>query len=268
MYGVVIAFQDYNLGKGVWNSSFIGLSWFHKLFTTPDIGDLLYNTLFISVGKILIVQVVALVFSLLLNEMRHRNFKRMVQTMVYIPYFLSWVVIGGVMTDLLSSSGIVNHLIGWFGIKPTFFLGSNIWFRWVIILTDVWKSYGWSAIIYLAALTAVDPSLYDACSIDGGGKRQQIFHITLPGISSTVVLLAVLSLGGVLNAGFEQVLVMYNPAVYRTADIIDTYVYRMGLEQMQYSFATAVGLLKSAVGFFLITLSYWLSYRFADYRII
>ncbi|OGO79891.1 MAG: protein lplB [Clostridiales bacterium GWC2_40_7] len=267
MYGVTIAFQQYNLAKGFWNSAFIGLHWFDVLFKTPDVWELVVNTLIISTGKIIAGQLAAIIFALLLNEVLCRLFKRAVQTVVYIPYFLSWVIMGGVIGDLLSTKGVINQLLQFAGINPIFFLGSNSWFRWTLILTDTWKSYGWNAIIYLAALTAVSHELYDACNIDGGGRIRQTIHVTLPAISSTIVLLAVLNLGGMLNAGFEQVLVLYNPAVYDTGDIIDTFVYRMGLEQMQFSFATAVGLLKSVVGSVLIVVSYWLADRFAGYRI-
>ncbi len=268
MYGIVIAFQDFSPAKGFFNSPWIGWENFEFFFSLPDFGRTFGNTLFIAIAKIVADQIGAIILALLLNEARVLLFRRSIQTLIYLPYFLSWIVLGGILLDVLAPHGILNQAIGNFGIKPQLFLGSNDWFRGTIILSGFWKNVGFSTIIYLAALTAINPVLHEAAAIDGAGRLRRIWHITLPGIRPTIVLLAALSLGDVLEAGFEQILTLYSPAVYRTGDIIDTYVYRVGLVSAQYSLAGAVGLFKSFIGFFLIVLSYWLADRYAGYRIL
>ena len=268
MYGVVIAFQDFSPAKGFLNSPWIGWANFEFFFSLPDFGRIFGNTLIISVSKIVMDQVGAIILALLLNEARHLFFRRSIQTMIYLPHFLSWIVLGGILLDILSVRGILNQALGLIGIESQLFLGSNTWFRGTVIASGFWKNVGFSTIVYLAALTAINPILHEAAAIDGAGRFRRIWHITLPGIRPTIVLLAALSLGDVLQAGFEQILTLYNPAVYRTGDIIDTYVYRTGLISAQYSLAGAVGLFKSFIGFFLIVLSYWLADRYAGYRIL
>ncbi len=268
MYGVVIAFQDFSPAKGFAASPWVGWENFEFFFSLPDFGRIFGNTLFIAIAKIVADQVGAVILALLLNEARLLLFRRAIQTLIYLPYFLSWIVLGGILLDILAPHGILNQAIGNFGAPPQLFLGSNDWFRGTIILSGFWKNVGFSTIIYLAALTAINPVLHEAAAIDGAGRFRRIRHITLPGILPTIVLLAALSLGDVLQAGFEQILTLYSPAVYRTGDIIDTYVYRRGLVAAQYSLAGAVGLFKSFIGFFLIVLSYYLADRFAGYRIL
>ena len=268
MYGVVIAFQDFSPAKGFVASPWVGWENFEFFFSLPDFGRIFGNTLFIAIAKIVADQVGAVILALLLNEARLLLFRRAIQTLIYLPYFLSWIVLGGILLDILAPHGILNQAIGNFGAPPQLFLGSNDWFRGTIILSGFWKNVGFSTIIYLAALTAINPVLHEAAAIDGAGRFRRIRHITLPGILPTIVLLAALSLGDVLQAGFEQILTLYSPAVYRTGDIIDTYVYRIGLVSAQYSLAGAVGLFKSFIGFFLIVLSYYLADRFAGYRIL
>ena len=267
MYGVIIAFQNFRPVHGFLGSEFVGLRWFRFILRMPDFRNIFSNTVIIAVAKMIVGQVVPIAFALLLNEVWSRPYKRIVQTAVYLPNFLSWVIVGGIFIDILSMNGIVNRFLGVFAIEPIFFLGSNRWFRFTMVATDVWKSYGFSAIIYLAALSNINPELYESGIIDGANRWQLTRHITLPGMASTIVLLATLSLGSVLNAGFEQILIMYNPAVYRTGDIIDTFVYRAGLIDSQFSLAAAVGLSKSVISFVLIIVSYKLAYRFANYRI-
>ena len=267
MYGVVIAFQDFSPAKGFLNSPWVGWFNFEYFFSLPDFGRIFSNTLIISVSKIVLDQVGAIILALLLNEARHLFFRRSIQTIIYLPHFLSWIVLGGILLDILSARGVLNQGLGLIGIEPQLFLGSNDWFRGTVITSGFWKNVGFSTIVYLAALTAISPTLHEAAAIDGAGRFRRIWHITLPGIRSTIVLLAALSLGDVLQAGFEQILTLYNPAVYRTGDIIDTFVYRTGLISAQYSLAGAVGLFKSFIGFFLIVISYWLADRFAGYRI-
>lgn len=267
IYGIVIAFQKFNPGLGVLKSPWVGLDNFRHLFTLPDFWRITRNTLIIAVSKTVSLQLCAVLFALMLNEIRSRMFKRSIQTIVYLPHFLSWVILGGLMLDLLSSTGLVNQMLRQMGNKPIIFLGSNDWFRPVLVVTYLWQEVGWSAIIYLAALTGIDPVLYEAANIDGANHLRQIQHVTLPGIRSTVLLVAVLSLGSMLDAGFDQVLNMYNPVVYPTGDILDTYIYRAGLVSAQFSLATAVGLFRSIVRLILVAIGYWLADRYTDYRI-
>jgi len=226
------------------------------------------NTVEISLMKIAAGLFVPIAFALLLNEARIVWFKRTVQSLVYLPHFLSWVILGGILVDVLSiNGGGFNQALSWFGIQPIFFFGDEGWFRFMLITTDVWKEFGFSTIVYLAALTGINPALYEAASIDGASRWQRTIYITIPGILPVVVLMSTLSLGNVLNAGFDQIFNLYNPMVIGTSDIIDTYIYRMGLIQAQYGLATAIGLLKSLIGFALIVTSYRLAYRYANYRI-
>jgi len=225
------------------------------------------NTLVIAVAKIVSIQVSAITLALLLNEIRSNFFKRTVQTFVYLPHFLSWIVLGSILLDILGAQGLVNQFLLTLGSKPILFLGSNQWFQPTLILSNLWKEAGWATIIYLAGLTGVDPSLYEAAAIDGANRWQQTWNVTLPGIVGLIILIACLDLGNVLNAGFEQILTLYNPAVYASGDILDTYVYRAGLISAQYSLAAAVGLVKSVLSFLMIVVAYWLAARLSDYRI-
>jgi putative aldouronate transport system permease protein len=267
IYGIVLAFQRYNPALGVLKSPWVGLDNFRHLFTLPDFWRITRNTFIIALNKTIVLQVSAVLFALMLNEIRSRIFKRSIQTIVYLPHFLSWVILGGLMLDLLGSTGLVNQMLRQLGITPVIFLGSNDTFRPVLVITYLWQEVGWSAIIYLAALTGIDPVLYEAAAMDGANHLRQIWHVTLPGIRTTVLLVAVLSLGSMLDAGFDQVLNLYNPVVYPTGDILDTYVYRVGLVSAQFSLATAVGLFRSVVRVILVALGYWLADRYTDYRI-
>jgi putative aldouronate transport system permease protein len=205
---------------------------------------------------------------LMLNNVTSRMFKRSVQTIIYLPHFLSWIILAGIMVEILSpSDGIVNQAIKLIGLKPVFFLGDAKIFPWTMVVTDVWKSFGFGTIIYLAALTDIDPTLYEAAVVDGATRWQQTRHITLPGIVGTIIMLSTLSLGNILNAGFDQIFNLYSPLVYRTGDIIDTLVYRTGILNNQYGVATAVGLLKSVVSLLLIGIAYKLADKWAGYRI-
>lgn len=268
MVGIVIAFQDFIPTKGFFGSPWVGLANFKYMFELPDTMLVLKNTVIIASWKIILGFVTPLVFALLLNEAKNSVIKRSVQTMVYFPHFLSWVILGGIFVDIFSlNGGAINQIIGLFGIQPIFFLGDKNWFRIIIILTDVWKEFGFGTIIYLAALAGIDPNQYEAAEIDGANRWKQVLHVTLPGIATVAVLLGTLSIGNVLNAGFDQIFNLYNTLVLDTADIIDTWVYRMGILKAQYGLATAVGLLKSVIGLILITASYKLAKRFANYRI-
>ncbi len=250
--GLMIVFKDYSPVLGILKSDWVGLKHFNDLFSGSDFSRLLANTLLISAYKLIFSFPVPIVFALLLNEVRNAIFKRTVQTITYFPHFLSWVVFGGIMVSFLTPSGVINGVLQWFGLEPINFLAAPPYFRTILVATDALKTFGWGAIIYLAALTGIDTSLYDAAKVDGAGRWKQMMHITLPGLSPTIVLMFIIQLGHVLEAGFEQVYVMSNPSVYSVADIIDTYVYRMGLGKGNFSLATAVGMFQGIVGFILI----------------
>ncbi|WP_337101097.1 ABC transporter permease [Paenibacillus sp. YIM B09110] len=268
MFGVVMAFQNFNPGKGMWHSPYVGFENFSYMFHNAASWQAIRNTLIISVSKIIAGLIVPVVFALFLNEVKNMFFKRFVQTIVYLPHFLSWVIVAGIIKDILASNGLVNVLLMKLGVQdPILFLGSNFWFRPIVVGTDVWKEFGFSAIVYLAALTNINPSLYEAADIDGATRMQKIRYISLPGIQTTVILLATLSLQSVLNAGFDQIFNLYNPVVEPTGDIIDTYVYRVGFEQVNYEMGTAVGLFKSVISLLLIVTAYKLASKFAGYRI-
>ena len=269
MAGLVIAFQKFVPAKGFFgNQEWVGLGNFRFIFSLPGFSAAFRNTVIIAFYKITTGILVPLTFALLLNEVASATIRRSIQTMIYLPYFLSWVILGGVLIDLLSpNTGIVNQFLRFLGAKPIFFLGDNHYFRGTLIVTNLWKEFGFGTIVYLAAIMGVDQELYEAAIIDGANRWRQTWHVTLPGMSMIVVLMCVLSLGSVLNAGFDQIFNLYRPAVYETGDIIDTYVYRIGLLDAQYGPATAVGLFRSVVSFFFISTSYYLAYKFADYRI-
>jgi putative aldouronate transport system permease protein len=268
MIGIVISFQKFIPAKGIFGSPWIGLGNFKYVLSLPDTWQILWNTVFISFMKIVAGLIVPVTTALLLNEIHKEFFKRSFQTLVYLPHFLSWIILGGILIDVLSPSiGIVNQFLGLFGIPSIYFLGDNHWFPFVLVTSDVWKEFGFSTIVYLAALTSINPSLYEAAIMDGANRWKQTLHVTLPGMLPIIVLLTTLSLGNVLNAGFDQVFNLYSPQVYESGDIIDTFVYRIGLVDAQYGVATAVGLFKSAVSLVFISLSYFLAYRLANYRI-
>ncbi|MEA4888561.1 MAG: ABC transporter permease subunit [Clostridiaceae bacterium] len=269
MGGIIIAFQNFIPAKGLFgDQEWVGWKNFLYMFKLPNFTSLLFNTLYIAILKIIVNMVFPIFVSLLLNELMSNRLKKVFQTMVYFPYFLSWVIIAGVMIDMLSPSmGLVNKLIGALGGTPVYFLGDPKVFPYTMVVTDLWKSFGFGTVVYLAALTNIDPTLYEAASIDGAGRWKQTLHVTLPGILPIVVLMLTLSLGNILNAGFEQIFNFYSPQVYETGDIIDTFVYRLGIIQARYSLATAVGLCKSLVSFIMISVSYYLASRYADYRI-
>ena len=266
--GIIIAFQNYNPGKGFLKSTFVGLENFKTLFTTPGFLDAVRNTVIIAVGKIILGIVVPVTFALLLNEMKVPFIKRGIQTMVYLPHFVSWVLMSGIIVEILSPrGGLINNFQGIFVVEPIYLLGDAKLFRPIIWITDVWKEFGYATIVYLAALTAVDPTLYEAASLDGAGHMQKLWNVTLPAISSTIVLMMTLKMGSILNAGFDQIYNLYSPVTYSTGDIIDTIVYRLGLGGGQFSLATAAGLFKSAISGTLLVVSYKLAYKFSGYRV-
>ena len=267
MAGIVMAFEDFNPTLGIFHSDWVGLENFEYMFELKDTSRILVNTMVIALGKIILHIIVPIIFALMLNEIRSSGFKRVLQTIAYLPHFISWVILAGIMKDIFSRTGPVNRLMAVFGSEPVLYWGKSELFRSLVISTDVWKEFGFNAVIYLSALTGIDQNLYEAASIDGANRWKQVLHITLPGIAPTIVLMTVLSMGNILNAGFDQIYNLYSPLVYSTGDIIDTWVYRVGVTDLQFSLATAVGLLKSVVGFVLLAGSYALAYKFTDYRI-
>ncbi len=267
-FGLTMAFQKFLPARPYFDNPWVGLSHFTYIWDMPNSVRVLWNTIYIACLKIVVGQLVPIVVALLLNEVAKNWLKRSVQTLIYLPHFLSWIILGGILLDILSPShGIVNQFLGLFGIEPIYFLGDNRWFPATLILSDVWKEFGFNTIVYLAALTSINPALYEAAVIDGANRWKQTIYVTVPGMMPIIILLATLSLGNVLNAGFDQVFNLYSPIVYESGDIIDTLVFRVGIEQAQYSVATAIGLFKSVVSFLMISLSYYLAYRLASYRI-
>ena len=267
MFGIVMAFQDYNPGKGILHSEFVGLENFVYMLQMNDVKQVLCNTVVIAVGKIIGNIIIPLLFALLLNELCIKRIKRPIQTIVYLPYFLSWVILAKIVLNIFGYTGPINQLIEAFGGNPINFFGEPSLFQPLVIGTDIWKGFGYNTVVYLAAILGVDQSLYEAAAVDGAGRFKRIWHVTLPGIRTTVALLAILSLGNVLNAGFDQIYNLYNPLVYSTGDIIDTWVYRAGLENLQYSLATAVGLFKSVISVILIVIGYKLADKFTGYKL-
>ncbi|WP_334073288.1 MULTISPECIES: ABC transporter permease [Paenibacillus] len=267
MFGIVMAFQNYIPAKGIFESKFVGLKHFKYMFQLPDIAQIISNTLVIALGKIILGTLAAIVFSILLNEIRLRFLKKTVQTIVYLPHFLSWVVLASVVVNMFNLDGNVNQILTFFGLEKINFLGSNTWFQPLLIGTDVWKEFGYSSVVYLAAITAIDPGLHEAAAIDGANWWKRVWHITLPGMLPIILLMGVMSLTNILSAGFDQVFNLYNPIVYETGDILDTYVYRIGLVGRQYSFGTAVGLFKSVIGIVLLLSANELAKKYTDRKI-
>lgn len=268
MGGIIMAFQEYKPYLGIANSPWVGWAQFKFLFEYPDSIQVIWNTLRIAVLKLIFGTISTLGFALLLNEVRKKWLRSTVQTFVFLPHFLSWVVLGGIFREILSpEGGLVNQAIVAMGFEPIFFLGDNNWFLVTVVASEVWKEFGYGSIIFLAALAGINPALYEAAQLDGAGKLKQTWYITIPSIVPTIAVVLTLSLSQVLNAGFDQIFNLYNTLVYAKGDIIDTFVYRIGLVDGNYSFATAIGLFKSVVGLLLIVGGYRLAYKVADYRI-
>jgi putative aldouronate transport system permease protein len=267
MGGIIMAFQNYFPGLGFLRSKWVGFGNFKYIFSLPNFVQIIWNTLFIALLKIILGIFVPVGFALLLNEVRTKWFKKAIQTITYLPYFLSWVVFGGILRDFLAPDGPLNQLLQVIGIQSVYFLGDAKTFPYTMAVTDIWKNFGFSTIVYLAALTGIDPNLYEAAAVDGANRWKQTLHITLPGIVPIVSLMTVLSIGNILSAGFDQIFNLYSPIVYTTGDILDTFVYRIGMVNAQYSIATAVGLFKSVVSFVLIAGSYKLADKYLGYRV-
>lgn len=256
MFGIVIAFKDFSLVRGIWASPWVGFEHFQYLFQSADFYKVLSNSLILSFYQILFGFPAPILLAIMLNEIRHLAFKRISQTLLYLPHFISWVVLAGMIVNFLSpSTGPVNYLIKELGFEAIPFLLKPEYFRTILVSAEIWKGVGWGTIIYLAAMTGIDPSLYESAKLDGASRIQQIRYITLPGITTTITVLLVLQMGHVLDNGFEQVFLLYNPSTYEVADVFETYTYRIGLLDGRLSFAAAVGMFKAVVGLVMVLLA-------------
>jgi len=253
MYGLVIAFKDFRFSRGIMGSPWVGLDNFRHLFGLADFYRVFGNSLMLSFLRLVICFPIPIILSLAINEIPFLKYKRAAQTMVYLPYFISWVVIGGILVNLLSPSwGIINLVIRNFGGEPIFFLGSSSYFRGIALVSHVWKNAGWETIIYLAAITSINQELYEAATIDGASRLQRIRYVTLPGIKPTIIILLLLAIGHLMNNGFEQIFVIQNNSNLQVSEVFETYTYRLGLVNGRFSFAATVGMFSSSVGFILL----------------
>lgn len=264
MNGIIIAFQDFNIFKGITGSDFIGLDNYRKMFSESDFIRALRNTFAMNLYKMCFYIPLPIILALMLNEVG-KKFRTVVQTTVYLPHFLSWVIVGGIFVNILSvNGGMINSIIKSMGGQPVKFLYDSRHFLNVIAFSAMWKEVGWGSIVYLGAIGAIDTEIYEAAKVDGASRLKQMIWITVPNISSTIVLMTLMSLANILGNSFEQVLIMYNPAVYDVGDIINTYVYRMGVNNMQYGYASAVGLFNGLVGFVFLITANFLCRKFLD----
>jgi putative aldouronate transport system permease protein len=253
IYGLQIAFKNYSIGLGIWDSPWAGLEYFRRFVSTPAALLALRNTLIISLLNLSFGFPMPIIFALVLNEINRQAYKRVAQTISYLPHFISWIIVAGIINNLLSpSTGLFNSIITGLGGKAVYFLADPAWFRPILVISNIWKGVGWGSVVYLAALSGIDPTYYEAAIVDGASRLQRIRYITLPNLLPIAAIMLILSLGGIMNAGFDQVFNLYNPQIYEVGDILDTYVYRKGLVEMSYSFSSAVGFFKSVVGFILV----------------
>lgn len=268
MYGVIIAFKDYRMLDGIIRSPWVGFKNFERLFSSIYFYRVLRNTVIISLLRVAFGFPAPIILALLLNEIRSVAYKKIVQSISYLPHFISWVVIGGMLREILSPTyGAANYVIGLVGIKPIYFLAKPQYFRAILIITGIWKEIGWGSIIFLASISSIDVQEYEAAHIDGAHRFQQAIYITIPGIMPVVTIIFLLNLSGILNAGFDQIFNLYNPRVYEVADIIDTYVYRVGILDTKFSFAVAAGLFKNVVGLALLLAANAITRRLSEYAL-
>lgn len=260
MFGLVIAFKDFSVFKGVWASEWVGLKYFNFLFENPRFWLLFRNTFLLGFYSLVWGFPLPILLALLLNEIRHIVFKRIVQTISYLPYFLSNVIIASMVVMMLSpTTGLINSLIESLGMEPIYFLAMPEYFRTIYVASGIWQGLGWGTIIYLAALTTIDPHLYESAEIDGAGRWKKMWHISIPGITPVIVVLLILNVGSILGTGFEKVLLLYSPMTYETADIFSTYTYRTGLQQGEFSYATAIGMFNGVTSFMLLYVSNYIA---------
>ena len=268
MYGAQIAFKDYKFNLGIIRSPWVGLEHFQYLFSLRSFKEIFRNTILISTYKLLFGFPAPIILAILLNELRIIPYKKAVQTISYLPHFLSWVILGAIFTQLLSpSTGAVNILLTKLGFEPIFFLGDKSWFRSVLVFTSVWKGVGWGSIIYLASIAGINPEIYEAAIVDGAGRMRRIWHVTLPGLTPVITILLIFAIGRLTLDDFDQIFNLYNPSVYSVGDVISTYTYRKGLIELQYSFSAAVGLFQNVISLVLIVIVNWVTKRFNEYGI-
>ena len=267
LFGLIIAFQDYNPSQGIFGSKFVDIWHFRTLFSRPDFGQALANTIIIALAKIVAITILSIIFALLINEVQSPMLKKLIQTTIFLPYFLSWILIGTVFVDMFSLTGAVNNILGIFGIEGKYWITDNLYFRPIIVLTDLWKNLGYQVVVFLAALTTINSNLYEAAEIDGAGHWQKCWHITLPGIKPMIVLMCILNIGNIMNAGFEQILVMYNPSVYDTGEILDTMGYTIGLLDGNFSVGTAIGLFQAVISCICFIIAYRIAFKVSDYKL-
>lgn len=264
MIGNIIAFRRYQPGGSIFGNQWVGLRYFRMFLTDPAFGNVFKNTLLLSTLSLLFGFWPPILFALLLNELRFAKFKKFVQVVSYLPHFLSSAIVCGMVLELLMVNGPINQLTGLFGAAPVSFIQEAKYFRTIYVVSGIWQGLGWGAILYLAALSNIDMQLYEAAHVDGANRFLQTIHITLPGIRPTIIVMLILNVGNLLSVGFEKIILLYNPLIYSTADVISTYLFRMGLESNNYSYATAIGLFESLVGLFLVLTSNWISRRTVD----
>lgn len=267
LFGLVMAFQDYSPSKGFFKSQFVDIYNFTKLFRRPDFFQAVENTVVIALAKIIAITILSIIIALLINEVQNNVLKKIIQTTIFLPYFLSWALLGNIFVEMFSQTGTVNYFLGFLGIEGQFWITSNKWFRFIIVLTDVWKTLGYQVVVFLAAITSINSNLYEAAEIDGAGYWQKCRFITVPGIKPMIILMSILNIGNIMNAGFEQILVMYNPSVYETGDILDTMGYRIGLIGMDFSMGTAIGLFKSVISCICFIVAYRIAFKVSDYKL-
>jgi len=252
LYGAQIAFRTFNFRSGILGSPWVGLDNFKNFFTSYYFIRLIRNTLMLSIYNIVFGFPAPIILALLINEVRNTYFKRFTQSITYLPHFISLVVVCNFILDFTSRDGVINDIIGFFGVTAIPFMNRTEWFRPIYVISDIWQQIGWGSIIYLAALSGIDQELYEACIVDGGGRFRQMFAVTLPGIAPTIIILLILRMGRIMDVGLEKVMLLYNPSIYETADIISTFVYRKGLIELDYSYSSAVGLFNSVINFILL----------------
>ena len=255
MYGITLAFKDFKIRKGIMASPWVGFEHFERIFASAKFWSVTKNTLIISLMKLVCGFFPPIIFAILLSEAPGCRFRSMVQTVSYLPYFISWVIMAGIIIDMTSLNGPVNAIVRLFGHEPVMWMAKKDTFRWLLVITDIWKGFGWGSIIYFAALSGIDPQQYEAAAIDGAGRFRRIWYITLPNLVPIITIQLILSMSGILNAGFDQIFNMSNPAVSEVCDIIDTYVYNLGVLDREYELSTAVGLFKSVIALVLMLIT-------------
>lgn len=262
MFGVIVAFKDYNIFDGVLKSDWAGLKYFKQMIELPNFTSMVRNTLMLNILSILVGFPAPIILSLMLNELRSTGYKRVAQSLLYLPHFMSWIVLAGIITNLLSPQyGIINHILRSFGFEEIFFMSDKVWWVVVYVLSGVWQSVGWGTIVYMAALTGIDQCLYEAATIDGAGKWKQMLHVTIPGILPTISIMFIMKMGTIVSIGFEQPMALSNSVVTEVSEVISTYSYTAGVRNGQYSVTTAIGLLQSVINMAMILLTNRISWK-------